>query len=147
MEEEKKEEQQDQQNQQEQQGMPGRSVGLMLLAGAYLVYTGYQLCANVLSGEDGATWGFMAAGVAFLVIGAGMLFVSGKNLLKKNQAKKAAEEKERELNPPPEPEPAQKAMSIAERARLAGNVAEKEAEEAEKTEAEKASGQSGDQES
>ena len=78
------------------QGLPGTSVGLMLLAGFYLVYTGYKLCSNVLAGEEGASWGFMVAGIAFLVIGAGMLFVSGKNLLRRNQAKREAAEQERE---------------------------------------------------
>ena len=39
------------------QGLPGTSVGLMLLAGFYLVYTGYKLCSNVLAGEEGASWG------------------------------------------------------------------------------------------
>lgn len=111
------------------QGLPGTSVGLMLLAGFYLVYTGYKLCSNVLSGEEGASWGFMVAGIAFLVIGAGMLFVSGKNLLRKNQAKKA-EEVEEKSEAQPEAEKAPRQMSIAERARLAESVAEKEAQEA-----------------
>lgn len=113
------------------QGLPGTSVGLMLLAGFYLVYTGYKLCSNVLAGEEGASWGFMVAGIAFLVIGAGMLFVSGKNLLRRNQAKREAAEQEREQNPQPDAEEAPKRMSIAERARLAESVAEKEAQEAE----------------
>lgn len=112
------------------QGLPGTSVGLMLLAGFYLVYTGYKLCSNVLAGEEGASWGFMVAGIAFLVIGAGMLFVSGKNLLRRNQAKREAAEQEREQNPQPDAEEAPKRMSIAERARLAESVAEKEAQEA-----------------
>ena len=111
------------------QGLPGTSVGLMLLAGFYLVYTGYNLCSNVLAGEEGASWGFMVAGIAFLVIGAGMLFVSGKNLLRKNKAKKA-EEVEEESEAQPEAEKASRQMSIAERARLAESVAEKEAQEA-----------------
>ena len=111
------------------QGLPGTSVGLMLLAGFYLVYTGYKLCSNVLAGKEGASWGFMVAGIAFLVIGAGMLFVSGKNLLRKNQAKKA-EEVEEKSEAQPEAEKAPRQMSIAERARLAESVAEKEAQEA-----------------
>lgn len=108
------------------QGLPGTSVGLMLLAGFYLVYTGYKLCSNVLAGEEGASWGFMVAGIAFLVIGAGMLFVSGKNLLRKNQAEEVEEKSEAQ----PEAEKAPRQMSIAERARLAESVAEKEAQEA-----------------
>lgn len=116
---------------QEQQGLPNRSIVLRLLAGVYLLYTGYRLCENVLSGAEGASWGFFVAGVAFLLIGAVMLFISGKNAMKKSRERKAAEERERELNPQLESEEVPKSMSIAERARLAGNVADKEAQEAE----------------
>ena len=51
----------------------------MLLAGVYLVYTGYQLCKDVLTGVEGASVGFLAAGVAFLVIG-GVIPVSYTHL-------------------------------------------------------------------
>lgn len=111
-----------------EQGMPTRSFVLMLLAGVYLLYTGYKLCESVLTGADGASWGFFAAGIAFLVIGAVMLFVGGKNAMRKSRERKAEEEREREQNPEPE---APRRMTIAERARLAGDVAEKEAREAE----------------
>ena len=55
------------------QERPAANFGLLLLAGVYLLYTGYKLCANVLKGEEGASWGFFIAGAAFLIIGAGML--------------------------------------------------------------------------
>ena len=54
------------------QERPAANFGLLLLAGVYLLYTGYKLCANVLKGEEGASWGFFIAGAAFLIIGAGM---------------------------------------------------------------------------
>lgn len=109
------------------QERPAANFGLLLLAGVYLLYTGYKLCANVLKGEEGASWGFFIAGAAFLIIGAGMLFVAAKTAKQRSDAKKAAaaeEEKEHPVEPVQEP----KRMTIAERAKLAGNVAEKEAQ-------------------
>ena len=47
------------------QEVPTRSMILMILAGCYLVYTGYRLCKNVLDGVEGGSWGFFAAGAAF----------------------------------------------------------------------------------
>ena len=44
------------------QEVPTRSMILMILAGCYLVYTGYRLCKNVLDGVEGGSWGFFAAG-------------------------------------------------------------------------------------
>ena len=101
---------------------PTRSYVLMLLAGAYLIYTGYRLCKNVIDGVDGGSWGFFAAGIAFLIVGAVMLFIGGKNFIERDK------EKEQEAA---EPEPAEekKRMSIAERANLAANLAEENAEQ------------------
>ena len=110
---------------------PTRSYVLMLLAGAYLIYTGYRLCKNVIDGVDGGSWGFFAAGIAFLIVGAVMLFIGGKNFIerdKENRLQREEEEKEQEAA---EPEPAEekKRMSIAERANLAANLAEENAEQ------------------
>ena len=75
MEEPRKEENQNTgEENQNQSGLPVRSCMLMCLAGIYLLYTGYKLCKNVIDGVDGGAWYFMVAGIAFLVIGAGMLF-------------------------------------------------------------------------
>ena len=52
----------------EKKERPAANFGLLLLAGVYLLYTGYKLCANVLKGEEGASWGFFIAGAAFLII-------------------------------------------------------------------------------
>lgn len=100
-------------------GNPNRSNVLMLLAGLYLLYTGYKLCKNVLDGVDGGGWGFFAAGVGFLIVGAGMLFVSGKNYLKQDKEKREAEETETAKDEQDEASSEKKPMSIAERARLA----------------------------
>ena len=110
---------------------PTRSYVLMLLAGAYLIYTGYRLCKNVIDGVDGGSWGFFAAGIAFLIVGAVMLFIGGKNFIerdKENRLQREEEEKEQEAA---EPEPAEekKRMSIAERANLAANLEEENAEQ------------------
>lgn len=124
---------------------PVANFGLLLLAGVYLLYTGYKLCENVLKGEEGASWGFFIAGAAFLVIGAGMLFVAAKIAKQRSDAKKAAaaeEEKKHPVEPVQEP----KRMTIADRAKLAGNVAEKEAQEAQDSEEQKEQENDGDQE-
>lgn len=122
-------------NQQEnrKQGTPTRSCILMLLAGAYLIYTGYRLCKNVIDGVEGGSWGFFAAGVGFLIVGVVMLVVGGKNFIKNDKEKKAMEAlaaeaaaKEAEDEKPDE----KKNRSIAERAKLVSAL--EEAEETEK---------------
>lgn len=109
-----------------QQEKPTANFGLLLLAGAYLVYTGYKLCKGVLSGDEDAGIGFLAAGIAFAVIGAGMLISAAKNAMRRSRAKKAALEEEMKNNPELQPEE-QKRMSISERARLAEHLSEEEA--------------------
>ena len=111
---------------QQTQGMPVRSYILMIMAGVYLVYTGYRLCASVISGEENSSVGFLAAGGIFAVIGAVLLIMAIRNLakagaqkheLEEAAAKKAAEEASQ--NPETV---AKKNMSIAERAHLAENL-------------------------
>ena len=123
-------------NQQEnrKQSTPTRSCILMLLAGAYLIYTGYRLCKNVIDGVEGGSWGFFAAGVGFLIVGVVMLVVGGKNFIKNDKEKKAMEAlaaevaaKEAEDEKPVE----KKTRSIAERAKLVSAL--EEAEETEKS--------------
>ena len=129
--EEKENEVQTSQENTPQNATPTRSYVLMILAGCYLLYTGYRLCKNVIDGVDGGSWGFFAAGIAFLIVGAVMLFIGGKNFIerdKENRLQREEEEKEQEAA---EPEPAEekKRMSIAERANLAANLAEENAEQ------------------
>ena len=101
------------------QEVPTRSMILMILAGCYLVYTGYRLCKNVLDGVEGGSWGFFAAGAAFIVVGAVMLFVGGRNYLRREKEKRAEQEAQAQIIRETQPAKEKKTMSIADRARLA----------------------------
>ena len=115
----------------------GRSF-LWMLAGAYLLYTGYSLAAAVIRGEEGATTIFLLIGIVFLAIGAGLVFTGGKNLLKANKMKQELEAGKSagmagaeaaaggELKTEEQPA-AQKKMSTADRANLAKRLDEEEA--------------------
>ena len=111
------------------QEVPTRSMILMILAGCYLVYTGYRLCKNVLDGVEGGSWGFFAAGAAFIVVGAVMLFVGGRNYLRREKEKRAEPEAQAQIIRETQPAKEKKTMSIADRARLAEGL-----DDAEKTE-------------
>lgn len=101
------------------QEVPTRSMILMILAGCYLVFTGYRLCKNVLDGVEGGSWGFFAAGAAFIVVGAVMLFVGGRNYLRREKEKRAEQEAQAQIIRETQPAKEKKTMSIADRARLA----------------------------
>lgn len=108
------------------QEVPTRSMILMILAGCYLLYTGYQLCKNVLDGVEGGSWGFFAAGAAFIVVGAVMLFVGGRNYLRREKEKHAEQEAQAQIIRKTQPAEEKKTMSIADRARLAGGLDDSE---------------------
>ena len=131
--EEKENEVQTSQENTPQNATPTRSYVLMILAGCYLLYTGYRLCKNVIDGVDGGSWGFFAAGIGFLIVGAVMLFIGGKNFIKRDKEKRAMEEAAMAEEKAAEPEKTteKKTMSIAERARLALSL--DDAEEVEET--------------
>lgn len=112
------------------QEVPTRSMILMILAGCYLLYTGYRLCKNVLDGVEGGSWGFFAAGAGFIVVGAVMLFIGGRNYLRREKEKRAEQEVQEQLVRETQPVEEKKTMSIAERARLAESL-----DDAEETEA------------
>ena len=59
-----------------------RSSLLWIFAGGYLVYTGYRLCASVISGAEDSGVVFLAAGGIFVVIGAVLLIMAVRNLAK-----------------------------------------------------------------
>ena len=101
------------------QEVPTRSMILMILAGCYLVYTGYRLCKNVLDGVEGGSWGFFAAGGAFIVVGAVMLLVGGRNYFRREKEKRAEQEAQAQIIRETQPAKEKKTMSIADRARLA----------------------------
>ena len=118
------------------QEVPTRSMILMILAGCYLVYTGYRLCANVISGAEDSSVGFLVAGGIFVVIGAVLLIMAVRNLAKAGAqkhdmeeaaAKKAAEEAAKDQE---NAAAGKKRMSIAERAHLAENLDDAPEEEA-----------------
>lgn len=102
--------------------VPTRSMILMILAGCYLLYTGYRLCKNVLDGVDGGSWGFFAAGAGFIVVGAVMLFIGGRNYLRREKEKRAEQEAQEQVIRETQPVEEKKTMSIAERARLAESL-------------------------
>lgn len=117
-------------NSEAQSNVPTRSYIIRILAGFYLLYTGFQLCRGVLNGEEGSGWGFMAAGIAFLVIAVVLLVSSGKYFFQKGktdkvqehmeeQAQKSLEEVETEAQ-------GNKTMSISQRANLAKHLQEEE---------------------
>ena len=76
------------QDAEEQKSSNGRFL-LWTLAGIYLLYTGYSLCKGFITGAEGTGMGFMLAGIAFAVIGVGLLFLSIKNMLSEEKLKKA----------------------------------------------------------
>ena len=113
-----------------------RSSILWIFAGGYLVYTGYRLCANVISGAEDSSTGFLVAGGIFVVIGAVLLIMAVRNLAKAGAqkhemeeaaAKKAAEETAKD---PEIAAAGKKRMSIAQRAHLAENLDDAPEEEA-----------------
>lgn len=108
------------------QEVPTRSMILMILAGCYLLYTGYRLCKNVLDGVEGGSWGFFAAGAAFIVVGAVMLFVGGRNYLRREKEKRAEQEAQAQIIRETQPAEEKKTMSIADRARLVGGLDDSE---------------------
>ena len=108
------------------QEVPTRSMILMILAGCYLLYTGYRLCKNVLDGVEGGSWGFFAAGAAFIVVGAVMLFVGGRNYLRREKEKHAEQEAQAQIIRKTQPAEEKKTLSIADRARLAGGLDDSE---------------------
>lgn len=108
------------------QEVPTRSMILMILAGCYLLYTGYRLCKNVLDGVEGGSWGFFAAGAAFIVVGAVMLFVGGRNYPRREKEKHAEQEAQAQIIRKTQPAEEKKTMSIADRARLAGGLDDSE---------------------
>lgn len=80
-----------------------RSSLLWIFAGGYLVYTGYRLCANVISGAEDSSTGFLVAGGIFVVIGAVLLIMAVRNLAKAGAQKHEMEEaaaKKQQRKPP-----------------------------------------------
>lgn len=122
----------DNENGEVQNNTPTRSYIIRILAGLYLLYTGYKLCEGVLKGEEGSGWGFMAAGIAFLVIAVILLINSGRYFLQKGKTEKTQNQVDDQVQINQEQADAEvlnpKSMSISERANLAKHLQEEENE-------------------
>lgn len=123
-------------------GTPRRTLMLWLFGGSYLLWTGCNLCKNVLEGTDGGGIGFMLAGIAFAVIGAVLVFFGCKGFYNESKRRKEeeaataaeAEEPEEGIEEVMEEAPSaeqKKKMSISERAGLAKRLEEEDADETE----------------
>lgn len=68
--------------------------GIWLAAGAYLVYTGFQLVADMLKDRPDNYAGFMAAGIIFMVFGAAVVIRSIKAMRKPDEPDEGLDETE-----------------------------------------------------
>lgn len=148
-------EQKETEQENEKKQSPTRRFVWWMLAGAYLVYTGYKLCKDVLAGAEGAGTGFFIAGIIFLAAGAVLFIFGSKELWKQDKAKRAEQAAARRMNteiagetseeaekaPEENAEASAKPMSIAERARLASRLQEEGAGEEEAREEEDGAGE------
>jgi len=66
--------------------------GFMVIAGGYLLYTGYQLMQNVLKNEPDHTVVFMIAGILFMVIGVLTIIYYVRAMMKAEPEEDMAEE-------------------------------------------------------
>lgn len=114
-----------------QKEMPKRSYILHVLAGGYLVYTGYQLASNVIKGSEGAHWGFLLVGGAFILIGGWLVVNAVKGLSREEKMKRAEEAAAAAEEAKAEKVESAKEtgkMSIAQRAKLVDRINEEDAE-------------------
>lgn len=102
-----------------------------IFAGAYLIYTGYQLCIGVINGEEGSNVGFFIAGLVFALVGVWVDIRSFLIINKESKEKRAAEEAEAAQQVENKAK-----MSISERANLANNLGVVEEEDSDETNAE-----------
>ena len=121
----------------EQKVSNGRFI-LWSLAGVYLLYTSYSLCKGYVTGEEGTSMGFMLAGIAFAVIGVGLLVASIKTMISEDKLKKAKAAKDAAMAAAAGGEldkgdgsGTKKSMSISERANLAKRLENEEESEEE----------------
>lgn len=141
MEENKNEELQEQvQTESQEEQKPSSNARFMLwtLAGIYLLYTGYSLCKGFITGAEDTGIGFMLAGIAFAVIGVGLLVASIKTMISEDKLKKAKAAKDAAMLAAAGSEldkgdgsGTKKSMSISERANLAKRLENEEENEEE----------------
>lgn len=101
-----------------------RSSLLWIFAGGYLVYTGYRLCKNVLTGTEDTSIEFLVAGGIFCVIGAVLLIMAIRNLAREGAKKQAIEEAA--VQKASEETAGDKNMSISQRAHLVENLSDEQ---------------------
>ncbi len=106
-----------------------RSLTLWLVAGAFLAYTGYQLCKGYVLKDEGSALGFFAIGAAFIGFGAFLVVKATKGLARADRVKKARMQSD---DTDRKQKQAEK-MSIAQRARLARILQESSDASAEET--------------
>lgn len=140
MEELKKEELQENAEKQEETPARPRNYTFMGIAALYLMYLGYELCIGFINGKEGSGIGFFLMGVVFIGVGIAVVIYAVKGSRKRHEMMKAAEaaeaaaaavEEDKKLfgEKSDSKNEAPKKMSIAERARMVGNVEDDEAEE------------------
>ena len=102
------------------------------------MYTGYSLCKGFITGAEGTGIGFMLAGIAFAVIGVGLLVASIKTMISEDKLKKAKAAKDAAMAAAAGSEldkgdgsGTKKSMSISERANLAKRLENEEENEEE----------------
>ncbi len=100
-------------------GINPRSALLMLIAGLYVVYLGFNLCKGYIAKEEGTSLGFFFAGALFILLGGFFAYAGGKASMKAQKEKKEAAEAEMKNSEAGETAPEEnKPMSIAERAAM-----------------------------
>lgn len=104
--------------------LPVRTCMVMVLAGIYIMYLGYSLCSNVLKGTEGGGPGFMAVGIIFIVIAAGMLIIGIRGVMLDHKRQQEAPQENAEALPEETPE-------LPEEDRTEEAAAEKEPEKPE----------------
>ena len=117
-----------------------RSCILYLIAGVYLIYTGFTLIKGKVTGVETATWGTAIFGGLFIIAAAVMIVVALRALkVLESQKKEESEESEEKTDEAEsgtaegtgdgtEDVKPQKPLSIAERARLVSDLGDNEAE-------------------
>ena len=111
-----------------------RSYILWLLGGAYLIYTSYNLIRGYVNGEEEVTMVLLLIGVAFGVTGVLLVINAVRSMMKLQKLQQAGspasvgEEKKEQPEQPDQPAQPTRKRSIAERARLAQTLEEKEEE-------------------
>ena len=107
-----------------------RSHILWLIAGAYLVYTGFTLCKNVVQGVEGSKAIFMVVGIFFMAFGAFLCVMGLKGIAQKDKGNPVSPKAQIEAarKKASEEETSDK-MSISQKARMVETLGDVNTEE------------------